>query len=95
MLPFGMLKEFDKLNDSVDGLMKGNMVWLVIPFTILISWFFTTLDQIGEGTENPFEGSANDIPISQMSRTIERDLREILGETNLPDALQPKHNIIL
>lgn len=95
MLPFGMLKEFDKLNDSVDGIMKGNMVWLVIPFTILISWFFTTLDQIGEGTENPFEGSANDIPISQMSRTIERDLREILGETNLPDALQPKHNIIL
>jgi putative membrane protein len=95
MLPFGMLKEFDKLNDSVDGLMKGNMVWLVIPFTILISWFFTTLDQIGEGTENPFEGSANDIPISQMSRTIERDLREILGETNLPDALQPNHNIIL
>jgi putative membrane protein len=95
MLPFGMLKEFDKLNDSVDGIMKGNMVWLVIPFTILISWFFTTLDQIGEGTENPFEGSANDIPISQMSRTIERDLREILGETDLPDALLPKHNIIL
>jgi putative membrane protein len=95
LLPFGMLKEFDKLNDTVDGIMKGNMVWLVIPFTMLISWFFTTLDQIGEGTENPFEGSANDIPISQMSRNMERDMREILGEIDLPEPLQPQNNIIL
>lgn len=95
LLPFGMLKEFDKLNDSVEGMMQGHMVWLVIPFSMIISWFFTTLDQIGEGTENPFEGSANDVPISQMSRTIERDMRELLGETDLPPALQPKNNIIL
>ncbi len=95
LLPFGMLREFDKLNDSVEGIMKGHMVWMVLPFSILISWFFTTLDQIGEGTENPFEGSANDIPISQMSRTIERDMREMLGETELPEPLHPKNNIIL
>lgn len=95
LLPFGMLKEFDKLNETVDGIMKGNMVWLVIPFSVLISWVYTSLEQVGESTENPFEGSANDVPISQMSRTIEIDLREMLGETDLPPALQPKNNIIL
>lgn len=95
LLPFGLLKEFDKLNESVDGIMKGNMVWLVIPFSILISWVYTSLEQVGESTENPFEGAANDVPISQMSRTIEIDLREMLGETDLPPALQPKNNIIL
>ncbi|MBL7817570.1 MAG: hypothetical protein JNL70_21370 [Saprospiraceae bacterium] len=95
LLPFGMLKEFDKLNESVEGLMKGNMVWLVIPFSVLISWVYTSLEQVGESTENPFEGSANDVPISQMSRTIEIDMREMLGETDLPPALQPKNNIIL
>ena len=95
LLPFGMLKEFDKLNDTVEGFMKGNMVWLVIPFSILISWIYTSLEQVGESTENPFEGSANDVPISQMSRTIEIDMREMLGETDLPPALQPKNNIIL
>ena len=95
LLPFGLLKEFDKLNESMDGIMKGNMVWLVIPFSILISWVYTSLEQVGESTENPFEGAANDVPISQMSRTIEIDLREILGETDLPPALQPKNNIIL
>lgn len=95
MLPFSMLKDFDKLNESVEGLMQGNMVWLVVPFSVLISWVYTSLEQVGESTENPFEGSANDVPISQMSRTIEIDLREMLGETELPGALQPKNNIVL
>ena len=95
LLPFGMLKDFDKLNDSVEGILKGNMVWLTIPFSVLISWVYTSLEQVGESTENPFEGSANDVPISQMSRTIEIDMREMLGETDLPPALQAKNNIIL
>lgn len=95
LLPFGMLKEFDKLNEGVEGIMKGNMVWLVVPFSVLISWVYTSLEQVGESTENPFEGSANDVPITQMSRTIEIDMREMLGETELPPALQPQNNIIL
>lgn len=95
LLPFGMLRDFDKLNESFEGILKGQMVWFVIPFSMLISWVFTSLEQVGESTENPFEGGANDVPISQMSRTIEIDLREMLGETDLPPALQPHHNIIL
>ena len=59
-------------------------MWLVIPFGVLISWVFTSLDQVGESTENPFEGSANDVPISQMSRAVEIDIREMLAETDLP-----------
>lgn len=95
MLPFGMLKDFDKLNEGMTGVMSGQMVWLVVPFSILISWIYTSLDEVGESTENPFEGSANDVPISQISRTIEIDMLEMLGETDLPPALQPKNNIIL
>lgn len=95
LLPYGMLKEFDKLNETMEGLMKENMVWLVIPFSVLVSWVYSSLEQIGESTENPFEGNANDVPISQMSRTIEIDLREMLGETDLPPALQPKNNLVL
>jgi len=95
LLPFGLLEEFDKLNDRVTGFLQGNMVWLVIPFSVLISWVFTSLEQVGESTENPFEGSANDVPISQMSRTVEIDIREMLGETDLPPALVPQNNIIV
>jgi ion channel-forming bestrophin family protein len=95
LLPFGLLREFDKLNDSVEGLIKGNMVWLVIPFSVLISWMYTSLERVGESTENPFEGNANDVPISQMCRTAEIDLREMLGETDLPPPLEPRNNIVL
>ena len=83
------------LNDSVDGVIKGNMVWLVIPFSVLISWMSTSLERVGESTENPFEGNANDVPISQMCRTAEIDLREMLGETDLPPPLAPRNNIVL
>lgn len=95
LLPFGLLREFDKLNESVEGFMKGNMVWLVIPFSGLIAWIYTSLDQVGESTENPFEGNANDVPISQLCRDIEIDLREMLQETDLPSPLVPENNIIL
>src|SRR5262245_41122520 len=95
LLPFGLLREFDKLNDSVEGVIRGHMVWLVIPFSVLISWMYTSLQRVGESTQNPFEGNSNDVPISQMCRTAEIDLREMLGETDLPPRLEPRHNIVL
>ena len=95
LLPFALLQEFNRLNDVVSGGLKGYLVWLVIPFSVLISWVYTSLDQVGESTENPFEGSANDIPITQMSRAVEIDIREMLGETNLPEVLKPRNNIVL
>ena len=95
LLPFGLLQEFDRLNDGMTGFLQGKMVWLVIPFSILISWVFTSLEQVGESTENPFEGGANDVPISQMSRSMEIDIREMLNETDLPLPLEPVNNIIL
>lgn len=95
LLPYGMLKEFDRLNDSVSGMMHGNMIWLTIPFSVLVSWMYTALGQVGESTENPFEGNANDVPISQISQIIEIDLKEILGETDLPKMRKAVNNIIL
>ncbi|HET6993947.1 MAG TPA: bestrophin family ion channel [Chitinophagaceae bacterium] len=95
LLPFGLLEEFDNLNAKTTGFMQGYMVWLVIPFSVLISWVFTSLEQVGESTENPFEGSANDVPISQMSRTVETDIREMLGEDVLPSPFPTPKNIIL
>ncbi|SIO00867.1 bestrophin family protein [Chitinophaga niabensis] len=95
LLPFGMLQEFDKLNGMVAGVMKGHMIWLVVPFSVLISWMYTSLEQVGESTENPFEGSSNDVPISQICRAIEIDLREILGERELPDPIKARNDILV
>lgn len=54
---------------------------------------YFSLDQVGEATSNPFEGGANDVPISQISRDLEIELRTQLGETGLPEPLKPVHGI--
>jgi len=95
LLPYGLLIDFNKLNESVSGCMKGNMIWLIIPFSCLISWLYSSIAQVGENTENPFEGGANDVPISQISFQLEAELREMLGEVNLTDFDTSQNNIIL
>jgi ion channel-forming bestrophin family protein len=87
LVPFGMLNEFEKLGEGY--------AWLTIPFSLLVSWVFNSMERIGESTENPFEGGANDVPITALSRTIEIDLRELLEETTLPPALQPMNKILM
>jgi putative membrane protein len=87
LVPLGMLMEFDKLG--------GNMIWLSIPFSALSTWIFTTMEKIGESTESPFEGSANDVPITAISRSIEIDLREMFNDDNIPEPLKPENNILV
>lgn len=86
LLPLGMLQEFAK--------MGGYYIWLSIPFSTLSSWVFTTMERIGESSENPFEGSANDVPITSISRTIEIDLREMFDEKEIPPVIKSKNNIL-
>jgi ion channel-forming bestrophin family protein len=86
LVPLGMLHEFDNM---------GNLFWLAIPFGALSGWIFTTLEKIGESTESPFEGSANDVPITAISRNIEIDLKEMFGMDNIPPPLKPENNILV
>lgn len=95
LLPFGLLKEFDHLNDGITGYMQGHMIWLVIPFSIMISWMYTSLEQVGESTSNPFEGSPNDVPITYISRVIEDECRRGLGDAQRPPLPVPVNDIIL
>jgi len=87
MLPFGMLNEFEKLGEVY--------VWLTIPFSVIVSWVFTSMEKVGEATENPFEGGANDIPMAALCRTIEIDLRDMLNESSIPEPLTPVNNILM
>lgn len=95
LLPIGMISEFEAMNTVVDGWAKGNMVWLVVPLSLLISWMYTSLDQVGESTENPFEGGANDVPITRICSEVETDLREMIGEANVPAPHRQKSDIAI
>ncbi len=72
-----------------------HFVWLSIPFSALISWVFYTLELIGENTENPFEGGANDVPISNLSRGIEIDIRQLINDSNIPQKYTWSNDIVM
>lgn len=86
-LPYGLLRDMNNLHVSWG-------VWLTVPFTLVISWVFHTMEQIGEFSENPFDNAINDIPITTICRNIEIDVKELLGEENLPEKIQATNNIL-
>ena len=87
LLPFSMIPEFMKIGDL--GL------WMSIPITVLIGWVYVVMELVGDYSENPFQGMANDIPMLSLCRVIEIDLREMLGETDLPPAVKAKNGILM
>jgi putative membrane protein len=72
-------------------------IWFTIPFTVIVSWIFHTMERIGENTENPFEGNSNDVPITTMSRGIEIDIREMIGDDpkQIPSPIDSQFDIQL
>ncbi|MFT5512817.1 MAG: putative membrane protein [Bacteroidia bacterium] len=87
LLPFGLVTVFHDLSDWG--------AWLSIPFTIIVGWVFLMMELIGDYSENPFEGLSNDIPMLALCRTIEIDLREMLGEKDLPPPIEPMNNVLM
>ncbi len=87
LLPFGMITEFHDYGQYG--------AWWSIPFTILISWVYLTMELIGDYSENPFEGLGNDIPMLSLCRTIEIDLREMLGEEDLPPSIEAINGVLM
>jgi putative membrane protein len=84
LVPLGML---DVFADWID-LAKEWETWvLAVPMLVssgLVGWVFRTMEGIGDSSEDPFERSMNDVPMNALSIAIERDLRQILGETEIP-----------
>lgn len=60
------------------------------PFVVgIVAYTFFGLDALGDEIEEPFGMASNDLPLDTLCRGIEINLRESLGETDLPEPLQP------
>jgi len=84
LLPIALVPQFADIGANIGDTLPfaGKFfVWLSIPFYVAVAWVFHTMERIGRTGENPFEGSANDVPISTIARGIEIDLRQNLGES--------------
>ena len=79
ILPFSLIADFTKMGFPA----------LMIPFSMLVSFVFGVMGKVGEVNEDPFENRITDVPMTSMCNTIERDLKEMLGEKELPAKLEP------
>ena len=84
LLPFSLIGDFTKMN--ID--------YLMIPVSIIISFVFAIIGKVGEVNEDPFENRITDVPLTAMCNTIERDLKEMLGETDLPKKLEAENGFL-
>lgn len=88
LLPFGMLEVF--MSKS-----QGWFIWLTVPFTALVTWVFFLMEMIGDYSENPFEGTYNDVPITAISRAIEIDLREMIHDEGIPKPIAAENGFLM
>lgn len=87
LLPFGLLSFFQ--TESVNS-----FSWLIIPLSLLIAGVFIIMERTGAANENPFENQVTDVALTSICNTIERNLREMLGEEDLPPKLQPQNGYL-
>ncbi len=87
LIPLSIIPEIQSLGDWG--------VWLSIPVAVLIGWVYVMMEIVGDYTENPFQGMANDIPMLNLCRVIEIDMREMLGETDLPPAVEAVNGVLM
>lgn len=87
LLPLGLVNEFAKLGDWG--------IWTSIPFCIIIGWIYIIMELVGDYSENPFAGLMFDVPMLSICRTIEIDLLQMGGETDLPDPISSKNGVLV
>ena len=86
-LPFAMLDFF-----------PGVEIWLLYCsplMTALLIWIYFLMEKIGDYSENPFEGSPNDVPITAIARGIEIDMREMFNDRNIPAPHKAENGVLL
>jgi putative membrane protein len=68
---------------------------LLTPFgSTFVGLIFLALDRVGRDLENPFENLPQDVPLTAISRSIEINLKEMIGEKVVPEPLSPADGVL-
>jgi len=69
--------------------------WIAVPVTLAVCLGFTLISEVGRVLEDPFTMFWPALPLSALSTTIEINLRQRLGETDVPPLPKPNERGIL
>jgi putative membrane protein len=62
---------------------------------IFVAYTFLSLDALGDEIEDPFGTDPSDLPLDALCRTVEVNLRQALGEIDVPPMLVPVDDLLL
>jgi putative membrane protein len=71
-----------------------SMGWFTPLGSTLVGFIFLALDKIGRDLEDPFDNKIYDVPLTSITTTIEVNLRQMLGETELPPPERPVNGVL-
>jgi len=64
--------------------------WITAPTIIAIAAVFFLIEATSLHLQDPFENKPNDTPVTAIARNIEINIRQMLGEEELPDKMAPE-----
>lgn len=91
LVPLALIQPFEDTvarHPSMAGVLDEYLL-LMLPFSVLISWVFYVLEKVSESCEDPFEWGATDVPLTELTRVVEADLLDLLGEDGKPPRQTP------
>ena len=60
----------------------------------LIGFMFLILNEVGDDLEDPFSNDMHDVPMKAITRTLEIDLLQSIGVTDVPPPITPQNGIL-
>ena len=86
VLLYGILLPFALVSD---------LSWVSIPMNVIVCMSFALISEAGRVLEDPFNMFWNGLPLSALATTIEINLRQRLGEKDVPPLPKPDEKGIL
>lgn len=72
------------------------LTWpILVVASITMALAFLVIDRVAMYLQDPFQNQASDTPMLALSRTIEINIRQQLGETDLPPGPEPVDGVLM
>ncbi|MCG8308576.1 MAG: hypothetical protein MI975_14380 [Cytophagales bacterium] len=68
---------------------------ILIPTTISLAFSFLVIEKVAIFMQDPFENQPTDTPMLALSRTIEINIMQELGEQEIPQPILPVHGVLM
>ena len=96
ILPLAFLDVFgaEAVRDEFSKAITHEYVFMIVPFSVAISWVFFMMEKVSDSSEDPFEGGMHDVPLSAVCRLIEINIKEALSEDDVPPPLKPVDDVL-